>query len=187
MQNNNITNKLYFKFTSIKGKFRVAYFKLSGMSIGENTQLGKIEAECPGSIIVGKNCIIKSGSTFWVQSPFTSSNRISIGDNVFIGRNVEFNCCGSIDIGNNCLIASSTIFVDSNHTFSKEKIIDQQSIMVKSIVVEEDVWVGSGCTVLYGVHLGKGCIIGAGAVVNKSVPAYEIWAGVPAKKIGERK
>jgi len=49
------------------------------------------------------------------------------------------------------------------------------------------VWIGTGCKILYGVHLGRGCIVGAGAVVNKSIPPYEIWAGVPAKKIGERK
>lgn len=157
------------------------------MAIGEKTVLGKIFLEWPNSVQIGSNCDIQNNTTFWIQSPFKESNKIIIGDNVFVGRNTEFNCCDNIQIGNNCLIASSSVFVDSSHTYNKDQLIAEQPPIFKKIILDEDVWVGTGCKILYGVHLGKGCIIGAGAVVNKSVPPYEIWAGVPARKIGERK
>lgn len=53
-------------------------------------------------------------------------------------------------------------------------------------VIEADAWVGYGAKVMAGVRIGRGAIVAAGAVVTKDVPAYEVHAGVPAKKIGER-
>lgn len=51
------------------------------------------------------------------------------------------------------------------------------------IVIEEDVWVGHGVTLLYGTRLGRGCIVGANSLVNKEVPPYAVVAGSPAKII----
>jgi acetyltransferase-like isoleucine patch superfamily enzyme len=183
----NILVKARFKVISFKSTLRKACYIMQGMIVGSQTIVGKIHVEWPNSVEIGKNCDIQDGITFWIQSPFKIDNRIIIGDNVFIGRNTEFNCCKSIRIGNNCLIASSTVFVDSSHTFVKDELITNQRLALKEITVEEDVWIGTGCKILFGIRLGRGCIIGAGAVVNKSVPPYEIWAGIPARKIGERK
>ncbi|MBS7566454.1 acyltransferase [Mucilaginibacter sp. Bleaf8] len=183
----NILNLIRFKVLSIREGLRNSYYRLYGMSIGANTKIGTIEVNCPASVEIGNNCEVRGQTIFWVQNPFNIENRITIGDNVFIGRNVEFNCCASIIIGDNCLIASSTVFVDSSHVFFKDQMIRQQPTKLNKIVLDEDVWVGTGCKILHGVQLGKGCIIGAGSVVNKTVPPYEIWAGTPARKIGERK
>lgn len=52
------------------------------------------------------------------------------------------------------------------------------------VIIESDVWVGDGAKILKGVLLGKGCIIGAGCVVVKSTEPYDIYVGVPARKVG---
>ena len=57
---------------------------------------------------------------------------------------------------------------------------------INPIILEENVWIGTNSTVLKGVSIGKGAIIGAGSVVNKNVPQDEIWGGVPAKFIKKR-
>ena len=56
----------------------------------------------------------------------------------------------------------------------------------QSIIVDEDVWIGANSVLLRGVHLGRGCIVGAGSVVRRSVPPYAMVAGNPAKIIGFR-
>jgi acetyltransferase-like isoleucine patch superfamily enzyme len=57
----------------------------------------------------------------------------------------------------------------------------------KKIIIGENVWLGCNVAVLKGANIGDGAVVAAGAVVTKSIPPYEIWGGVPAKKIGERK
>jgi acetyltransferase-like isoleucine patch superfamily enzyme len=52
-------------------------------------------------------------------------------------------------------------------------------------VIEENVWIGAGVTVLPGCAIGKNSVVGAGSVVTKSIPANEVWAGIPARKIRE--
>jgi acetyltransferase-like isoleucine patch superfamily enzyme len=57
---------------------------------------------------------------------------------------------------------------------------------IPETIIGDDVWVGFGAVIMQGVKIGSGAIIGATAVVTKDVPPFEIWAGVPARKIGHR-
>lgn len=68
-------------------------------------------------------------------------------------------------------------FVAVNHPYTS---------FADPVCIGNDVWIGSNVCVLRGVNIGNGAVIGAGAVVTKDIPPYEIWAGVPAKKIGQR-
>ncbi len=56
----------------------------------------------------------------------------------------------------------------------------------QDVVIEDDVWIGGRAIVLSGVTIARGCIIGAGSVVTRSTTSYDIYAGNPARKIGER-
>ena len=58
---------------------------------------------------------------------------------------------------------------------------------LQPIVIDDDVWIGSNCTITAGVHIGTGSIVGANSVVTKDVPPYSIVGGVPATVIGTRK
>ena len=55
------------------------------------------------------------------------------------------------------------------------------------VVLRDHVWIGANAVILKGVEIGRGAVVAAGAVVTKNIPPNEIWGGVPAKKIGERK
>lgn len=76
-----------------------------------------------------------------------------------------------------------------NHNFSRTDIsMDQQGWSEeKPVIIEDDVWIGSRVTILPGVIIGKGCIIGASAVVTKSMPPYSVVAGNPAIVVKNRK
>ena len=100
-------------------------------------------------------------------------------------------------IGNFCSIASEVSFVvaadHSIHNIStypfKSLCLNKEqgeAVTKGDIIVDDDVWIGYRATVLSGVHIGKGAIVAAGAVVTKDVPPYAIVGGVPAKIIGYR-
>lgn len=100
-----------------------------------------------------------------------------------------------LKIGNCCSIADGVTFLlggghrlecVSTYPF-RGKLVGNVEAMAKGpIVLEDDVWIGYGATVLSGVTLGKGCVVGAGALVCKDIPPYAIVAGVPAKVIRYR-
>lgn len=106
------------------------------------------------------------------------------------GGNSEF-----LKIGNWCSIADEVTFLlggghrlDCVSTFPfRGKLVGDVEAMTKGpIVLEDDVWIGYGATVLSGVTLGKGSVVGAGALVCGDVPSYAIVAGIPAKVIRYR-
>jgi acetyltransferase-like isoleucine patch superfamily enzyme len=88
---------------------------------------------------------------------------------------------GAIQIGENVQIAPNCTFYSYDHGIaSGEKIIDQPLQTKGGIIVENDAWIGVGVTVLDGVRIGKGAVVGAGSVVIKDVPEGAVVMGVPA-------
>ena len=171
---------------SWKNSFRL--FKLSrklsnvgsGCIVERNVQFLRF----PENISIGSKLIIKEGVK--ICSCNLNAN-IRIGDRTTIGYNTLIFASERINIGSDCLIAPNVYIVDSNHNFEKFKKINEQQNETAPIVINNDVWVASGVTVLKGVIIGEGAVIAANSLVNKNIPPYEIWGGSPAKKIGERK
>jgi acetyltransferase-like isoleucine patch superfamily enzyme len=113
--------------------------------------------------------------------------KISIGRASYIGPYTCIAGPGQVLIGEECLIAAQVGIFANNHVFTAtDRPIMVQGTTQKGIVIEDDCWLGTGVKVLDGVHIGRGSIIGAGAVVTKDVPPYSIAVGVPAKVIGQR-
>lgn len=86
-------------------------------------------------------------------------------------------------------MAGQVSFVGRNdHTYSIPGVCMWDAPRGKDevTIVEDDVWIGTGATIVAGVRLGRGCIVAAGAVVTKDIPPCEIWGGVPARKIKDR-
>lgn len=112
-----------------------------------------------------------------------------IGDHSYIGCNAVIGAGGGgIRIGSNVLIGQSVNMHSERHNFGDmDQPIRDQGISYKGIVIEDDVWIGSKATILDGVTIGMGSIVGAGAVVTRSVPPYSIAIGVPARVVGSRK
>jgi acetyltransferase-like isoleucine patch superfamily enzyme len=113
---------------------------------------------------------------------------IKIGAGTRINRYCNFRFKqGCITIGSNVLLAQFvTLVAHTYHYRDASRPITEQGMYAKDVVIEDDVWIGANVTVMPGVRIGKGAVIGANAVVTQSVPAYEVWAGVPATKIGQR-
>jgi acetyltransferase-like isoleucine patch superfamily enzyme len=177
---------LFDKLNYFSNKFRILFFKWRGLQIKKGTSLGKISCEWPNNLFIGSDCEIQNRVDFRIGEPFNNDCKITIGDRVFIGSTCEFVCSSNITIGNDCFIASNTTINDTGHEYAKHSKITEQPLTTAKITIEDDVWIGTSCVIIQGVKIGQGAVIGAGSVVNKSIPAYEVWAGVPARFIKKR-
>ena len=95
---------------------------------------------------------------------------------------------GGISIGSDVHIAAHTILIAFEHDYKKlGNLSFSQDMIGRGIIIEDSVWIGANVAILDGVRIGTGSIVGAGAVVNKDIPAYSVAVGVPAKVIKTRK
>ncbi len=122
-----------------------------------------------------------------VRSPFSKiPGRLTIAERAIVGAGANIRAAGGeISIGKNSLLAQQVSLVASNHVISQEKPYrdlpwDESKV---GVTIAENVWIGAGATILPGCAIGKNSIVGAGSVVTKSIPANEVWAGIPARKI----
>jgi len=139
----------------------------------------------PGFRSVGKRFIFDPYSTFTYQN-------IIVGNDVFIGEGAHFSATNSmITIGDKVMFGPNVTMMTGDHNTS---VIGKymKDIQVKNpeddqeIIIEKDVWIGTGAIILKGVTVREGSIIAAGALVKDDVEAHTIVAGVPAKQIKSR-
>jgi len=128
----------------------------------------------------------------WVWMGRNNALRCHEGE-LYVGRNTIFgtdntvNCYGNIYIGPECLFADSVYIVDFDHNYWDPVIsIRSQGIFIEPIRLERNIWVGTKATILRGVTIGEGSVIGAMSLVNRDVPAYSVVGGIPAKVIAWR-
>ena len=138
--------------------------------------------EAPDRISVGDNF-----SAFGGLRLYANDGDLVIGDNVSVNHNVQVNAAnGRIVIGNNVLIAANVVLRAADHRFAAARLIREQGHESGTILVEDDVWIGSNAVVTKDVTLARGTVVGAGAVVTRSTEAYSVVGGVPARLIGRR-
>jgi acetyltransferase-like isoleucine patch superfamily enzyme len=116
--------------------------------------------------------------------PFYSEfgKNLTLGKDVFINLNCTFQDTGGITIGDGTLIGHGSTLTTLNHSVDPDRRADMTPA---PIVIGRKVWLGASVTVVPGVNIGDGSIVGAGAVVTRDVPANAIVAGIPAKLIRE--
>lgn len=161
------------------GEFTVEQFK----KIGKNVILEKgVLVFHPENIELGNNIYI--GHQTILKAYYKGV--LVIGDGTWIGQQCFFHSAGNIIIGSNVGIGPAVRIITSYHDDKTEIPVLHNQILFKPVVIEDDSDIGIGSIILPGVTIGKGAIVGAGAVVTKNVPPYAVVAGVPAKVIRHR-
>ena len=140
----------------------------------------KLRAMCVRgyAIYVGKNVNI--------QRKARISSAIKIGEKSGIGANSIIE--GPTTIGKYVNMGPECIIYTSQHRYDRTDVTMQQqgNTEPKEVVIGNDVWIGSRVTIMPGVHIGDGCVVGAGAVVTHNIPPYTVAGGVPARVIKTR-
>ena len=182
MKNSQLRKHLKFTW---KHYFRLWYYSKKLLKCGRHVFFDKnIEIiRYPQNVSISDYAVIKEGSRICACNENAS---ITIGRNTTIGFHTFIFASESITIGDDCLIAPFVYLVDSDHGIAKNQLINEQTNSTSAIEIGDDVWVGTGAKILKGVKIGNGAVIAAGSVLSKNVEPYEIYGGVPAKKIGDR-
>lgn len=114
-------------------------------------------------------------------------NLMLIGDHTWIGQQCFLHSAGGLRIGKAVGIGPKVIILTSQHeALDRDLPVYLTPLKLGEVVLEDGCDIGAGAIILPGVKIGEGSIIGAGSVVTRDIPPYEVWAGVPARKIRER-
>lgn len=122
-------------------------------------------------VTIGRNVMIRPSSYYGGDF----GEGLIVGNNSSIGPDSYVGCSGLIVIGDNVMFGPKCSLFAENHVFRDESIpIKQQGVAQKGIIIKNDCWIGSNVTILDGVTIGRGCVIGAGTLISKSVPPKSI-------------
>ncbi|WP_163393933.1 acyltransferase [Flavobacterium limi] len=180
----------------LKQQKEIDYLNNNSAVIGNNSRIfseAKIYNNLADKtkIILGDYCDVKGELLI-----FAHGGEINIGDYSFIGERTKIWSAKKISIGNRVLISHNVNIHDNNshplesqlrhedfkHIISnglqKENYLDE-----KEIIIEDDVWIGFNSTILKGVRIGKGAIIGANTIITKDIPEFAVCIGNPMKII----
>jgi len=135
---------------------------------------------------LGSGCAVDKGCIVWIASESEAEPHISLGNRVYIGPYCFLGSFLPLSIGENTIVGAFTYVITANHRAFPGLPVRDQGYESAPITIGKDVWIGCHVVILPGVTIGDHAVIGAGAVVNKDVPPWEKWGGVPAKKIGMR-
>lgn len=131
-------------------------------------------------VVIGDRCSIAT-QTF-IHGPVTLGDDVSVN----IGVCIDGGSRGVV-IGAGTRVGAQSKLYAFNHGFAPHAPVYEQPVTSDGIVIGRDVWIGAGAGVTDGVEIGDHAVVGMGAVVTRSVPAYAVVAGVPARVIGDRR
>lgn len=142
-------------------------------------RLGEEEIRLGDAVYLGWGSYVST----WVLGGY-----VRVAEGTWIGAGSQIWGYWGVEIGAQCPIASGLLIVPYQHEFGDTtRPIRVQSGYTDKVVVEDDVYLGMGVRVLAGVTIGHGTVVGAGAVVTRSLPPYAVAAGVPAHVLRDRR
>lgn len=169
-------------FTTCKYKSRFRSFGKGSLLASPITLLQAQNIEVGEWTSVMRHCVLET-------CPDAGQNPLmTIGSGVSIGEYSHVTCANRVDLGDGLLTGRYVLITDNGHgsSLSEEadiRPIDRHTYSKGAVVIGKNVWLGDKVTILPGVTIGDGAIIGANSVVTKDIPAYTIACGNPAKII----
>ena len=160
----------------------------------ERIQLGK-NVQLHANLLLGNFQKLDIGDNVQINQNVTIGARsqavepfLTIGNNCDIGPGTIIDCSHRVEIGNDVIFSPNISIYTHLHNYQKKDVlIREQGESTAPVTIEDDVFIGKNATILMGVKIGKGAVIGAHSVVTKDIPEYAVCGGVPAKFIKYRK
>jgi acetyltransferase-like isoleucine patch superfamily enzyme len=131
------------------------------------------------SRLIGKDV----DESFLLIPPFYTAggDEIRVGHNVFVNQNCTFYDLGGLDIADDVMIGPNVSIITTGHPLEPSR--RRATTIGKPIVIERNVWIAAGATIVGGVTVGENSVVAAGSVVTKDVPPNTLFGGNPARVI----
>lgn len=173
----------------MKQRFYTKWIGLEFGACGKKCQISKFQMLYGAQhFFLGDNVSIGKDVVFEAYDQYQNerfSPKIEMGNNTCIGANGHISCINAVRISSNVRMGRGVFITDNAHGASKKELLDTRPnirpLYSKGpVVIEENVWIGEKVSIMPGVTIGKGSIIGANSVVTKDIPPYCVAGGVPA-------
>ena len=137
----------------------------------------KAEFTIGGFVFIGEGCAFRA-----------HEGKLRIGHKCTFGGKNTINCYNHVEVGDENLWADNIYVVDFDHWFIDPMMsIRSQGIRKEHVIIKNNVWIGEKVTIVRGVTVGQGCVIGAMSLVSRDVPPFSVSGGVPARIIKYRR
>jgi len=140
---------------------------------------------CPETINIGAGCYVGHGVKMYGYPHNKLS--ISIGNGVWIGSDCFIHGAGGVVVESDVGIGPGVKIVSTEHEVHGHQKIMNNPLKKDAVLIKKYADIGMNALIKCGVTVGEGAQVAMGAVVTRNIPNYEIWGGIPARKIGERK
>lgn len=172
----------------IKSIIKTIVYKPIGIEIGINSIVKRpFIFSGRKNISIGKDVFIHKNSEILMlklKDKEYQNGKLSLGDNIYIGKNFHLHFVSNVSIGDDCTISDDVYISAASHGLQPEKgHYLFQELKFDDITIGKNVFIGKNCYLSENIHLGDYCIVGAHSVVTKSFPKYSMIAGCPAKII----
>jgi acetyltransferase-like isoleucine patch superfamily enzyme len=147
--------------------------KLNRLTFNDTDEIRALFSE-----LIGK----KVDESFLLIPPFYTAggDEIRVGRNVFVNQNCTFYDLGGLDIADDVMIGPNVSIITAGHPLEPSQ---RRTTIGKPIVIEKNVWIAAGATIIGGVTVGENSVVAASSVVTKVVPRNTLVGGNPARVI----
>jgi len=165
---------------------RNLWFRALGMQIHGYAWLQQISVRRQWSDITLEPGVALDHGVVLFCSGAPKRDKLVIRAGTYVNRYTMFDAHEHLEIGAGCMIGPYCYLTDGNHGIARDLPVKVQPMIAQPVVLEDEVWLGAGVSVLPGVRIGRGAVIGAGAVVTHDVPPYAVVVGVPGRVLKQR-
>jgi acetyltransferase-like isoleucine patch superfamily enzyme len=167
-------------------RLRNLYYRALGLQLGGYVWMRRISiSRCWSDITIAAGAALDDGVCLVIGGP-PKADKLVIGTGTYINRYTILDAHEQLHIGRHVMIGPYCYITDADHGTDASVSLQAQAMRRRPVVIEDDAWLGAHVTVLPGVRIGKGAVVGAGAVVTHDVPAMVVAAGVPARVVRRR-